>query len=321
MNNITEPLKQYVDDFLSYRKNNKINTCFDGAALGLFLEYINSDYEGAVALSEAIAYEWTKSRKNENSCQKGARLSCFYAFLNYLAERDIIGFSLIKQGVSSSKDRAIPHLYTRDELTKFFKIADRKNACRNLNSQKQELMVPAYFRLLYSTGLRPGEARHLKVDDVNYSDGVISVEVTKTGNHRYVALCPSMLDYLRVYEEKISKLCPNRMYLFPGENGNELSRAWTLRNYRKIWEQVSSSRSVAYDFRHNYAIENINKIKGFDDRSLLLLNALSKSMGHLSIQSTFYYFSLSPSIHSILNSATVRQFSEIVPEVIHEEDY
>ena len=70
--------------------------------------------------------------------------------------------------------------------------------------------------------------------------------------------------------------------------------------------------------RHHYAIENINRWTdegfGFDTKLLYL----SKSMGHSTLESTRYYYSLVPGMAEILEEKTGGDFENIVPEVDYE---
>lgn len=69
---------------------------------------------------------------------------------------------------------------------------------------------------------------------------------------------------------------------------------------------------------HNYAIENINSWMDdsfdFNDK----LQYLSKSMGHRSIESTRYYYSIVPRLADTLRDKTEDGFNLIVPEVSYE---
>ena len=86
--------------------------------------------------------------------------------------------------------------------------------------------------------------------------------------------------------------------------------------FHKVWDSISTAKAVPYDFRHNYAIMNINAWtnKGFNFYDKLLY--LSKSMGHTSLESTKYYYSLSPVMADILDKESSADFDKIVPEVL-----
>jgi hypothetical protein len=70
---------------------------------------------------------------------------------------------------------------------------------------------------------------------------------------------------------------------------------------------------VAYELRHNYAIENINQWigEGFDFYDKLLY--LSRSMGHSELESTKYYYSLVPALSGILSRLTGKNFDDTIP--------
>ena len=50
------------------------------------------------------------------------------------------------------------------------------------------------------------------------------------------------------------------------------------------------------------------------------LHYLSKSMGHRSIESTLYYYSITPCLADILLKKTENSFNELLPEVGHEKN-
>jgi len=82
---------------------------------------------------------------------------------------------------------------------------------------------------------------------------------------------------------------------------------------------VNVSSAIAYDLRHNYAIQNINQWvgHGFDFDAKLLY--LSKSMGHSTLESTRYYYSIVPAMSDIIEDLSGEDFDDIVPEVDYEE--
>ena len=81
-----------------------------------------------------------------------------------------------------------------------------------------------------------------------------------------------------------------------------------------------NNRPVAYELRHHYAVENINRWEedafGFSEKLLYL----SKSMGHSEINATLYYYSIVPGMSDILREKTETGFNEIIPEVPDEKE-
>lgn len=176
-----------------------------------------------------------------------------------------------------------------------------------------------FFRLLYSSGIRTNEARMLKIEDVDLCNGILNIRYSKGHAQHYAVLHDSMLELLKIYDKAIRKQYPQRIYFFPAR-GNIFHRSqWVATNFRELWDKYNSSYATAYELRHHYAIENINRWTdkgfGFD----LKLFYLSKSMGHSTLESTKYYYSLVPGMADLLKEKTGIDFESIVPEVNYEE--
>lgn len=94
---------------------------------------------------------------------------------------------------------------------------------------------------------------------------------------------------------------------------------WVQKNFRALWDKYNSTYATAYELRHHYATENINRWvnEGFGFNAKLFY--LSKSMGHSTVESTKYYYSLVPGIADSLEEKTGMDFENIVPEVDYEE--
>ena len=159
----------------------------------------------------------------------------------------------------------------------------------------------------------------LRVKDVDLSNGIINIRYSKGHAQHYVVLHDSMLELLKIYDAAIRKQYPYRAYFFPARGNTFHTRKWVQTNFRELWNKYNSSHATAYELRHHYAIENINRWTGegfgFDAKLLYL----SKSMGHSTLESTKYYYSLVPGMADILEEKTGMDFESIVPEVDYEE--
>jgi len=72
--------------------------------------------------------------------------------------------------------------------------------------------------------------------------------------------------------------------------------------------------------RHLYATTNINSWIDDGFESSDKLQYLSKSMGHRSVDATYYYYSIVPRLADTLRLQTEKGFNAIVPEVIDDEE-
>jgi len=154
---------------------------------------------------------------------------------------------------------------------------------------------------------------------VDLNEGVLNIRTAKGGNQYYAALHDTMAELMLRYDHAIQAICPGRIYFFPSPRGSYYSREWVGYTFRGIWQTVSTARATAYELRHNYAVENINQWTGDGLEFFDKLVYLSKSMGHVTLESTKGYFHLAPTMSDIILKLTGESFDEIVPEVPFEE--
>ncbi len=190
-----------------------------------------------------------------------------------------------------------PHLFTDGELESFFHACDTMHKpIRSRESLLTELEVPVMFRLMYANGLRPNECRLLPRECADLGTGVIRIEQTKGYVEHRVVAREDMLAVLRRYDEAADGILPGRKCFFPTSQDTPHRNDWLCRQFNAAWYRHNTARATAYDLRHHYVIANIYSWReqgigyGLTDRLL----ALSKSLGHASIASTLYYFSLVP---------------------------
>lgn len=271
-------------------------------------------------LIQEMSDSWCRQRENEenNSCR--SRIYVVVSFIKFLHGR---GLTNVTPPILPRREKRtyIPHSFTKEELVAFFQECDRISARKNNHQDAcRKLTVPVFFRLLYSSGIRTNEARLLKREDIDLFQGVINIRYSKGHNQHYIVLHDTILPLIKKYDEAISLLVPDRVWFFPSRDGSYYKKGWVIKTFNQIWRKTNTSHAVSYEFRHNYAVENINKwiSEGFDFDDKLLY--LSKSMGHTTIESTKYYYSIVPGLSDILEDQTEEGFDWIIPEVCDDEE-
>lgn len=81
-------------------------------------------------------------------------------------------------------------IFIDDELSSLFKTIDKSKNSRN---SFQGLVFSTIFRLIYTCGLRPREARLLKRTTINLNTGEILITQTKNHKERIVVMSDDML--------------------------------------------------------------------------------------------------------------------------------
>jgi integrase len=317
MREYTSFLAPLIKSYVTYQKaSDKLGLTLE-TSLILFDKHCKKHYPDAMGLSQEMVDTWCRQRETEinNSCI--ARINPIIGFVRYLRHR---GKTEVTEPIAPRKERRtyIPHAFTKAELTNFYRACDEIVPYQKTKLHlARKITVPVFFRLLYSSGIRTCEARMLRAEDVDLSHGVLNIRLSKGVGQHYVALHDSMLEIMMRYDKEIRKYYPNRNYFFPAKNDSFHIRHWVQNNFREMWDKYNTSPSTAYELRHNYAVENINgwTDMGFEFDSKLFY--LSKSMGHGSVESTKYYYSLVPAMANILDAHS--DGDVVIPEVEYDE--
>jgi site-specific recombinase XerD len=170
--------------------------------------------------------------------------------------------------------RRLPQILSADEVARLIDSADSL-------SHRTMLMV------LYSTGVRNAELRHLQVADIDSRRMLIHVQHGKGGRDRYVPLSPTLLTTLRAYYRWMRP----KTWLFPGTVHNW--RADKPITPKVLWEAcVVAARRAGlrkrcspHLLRHSFATHLLEG--GADLRTIQLL------LGHVEIRHTVLYLHLS----------------------------
>ena len=146
----------------------------------------------------------------------------------------------------------------------------------------------ALLCLMFSSGLRIGEVRHLKCSDIQHSNGSILVRASKNRSSRYAQLSEQAWLLILNYWYSLPPAERPRDWLFPQKRNpskpiDHQCVPDFIRSHEKElgWEH----RFTCHTFRHAFATYHYE-----DGTDLLTLKAL---MGHRSVESTALYVHLS----------------------------
>ena len=156
----------------------------------------------------------------------------------------------------------------------------------------------AYLRILYGTGLRPGEALRLQGDDVDLEQGILTVRETKFYKTRLVPITATLAEFLRGYAR-----LRGAMREFPGpthpflcfDAGATCSLGAMESYFRKTLGEGGIASPAGrrpprlHDLRHSFAVRRLLEWyrQGEDVQDRLFL--LSTYLGHTSVTSTQVY--------------------------------
>lgn len=315
MNIYQSPAAPLIEEYIYYRKaSDHWNESSYGATLLIFDRYCLKAYPNAEKLSQEMVDKWCGKRDTENNNSCRSRIYPVISFLRYIKSRGKT--DIVIPGLPCKTPRTyIPHAFTSMELQKFFNACDNITGSQTQEQRARRITIPVFFRLLYSSGMRTTEARLIKVEDVDLNNGVLNIQYSKGYDQHFIVLHDSMLELMRSFDTAICQIHPNRTYFFPARKDKHHTRSWVQVNFRKLWDKENIAYATAYELRHHYATENINRWigDGMEFHSKFLY--LSKSMGHSVLESTKYYYSLTPGFSEILKDKTNDSFNNIIPDI------
>lgn len=311
------------DDMLNFYANYRKSSDFkDVIPKTLYRFYfISAEHFGDItSLRQEMVDDWLRQKSTESKNSYHARVSPIISFLKFVKEKKWTDITIPKIP-KSPQNNAAPHIFTKDELSRFFKACDEQQVSDNsLPKKLNKLAVPVFFRLLYGTGMRPNECRCLAAEGVDLRNGIITIHESKGYRERRIPVHHSLLEILCRYDSAVSMLLPDRRVFFPAFGDKVYSHKWVGDNFHRLWYKYNTTGAVAYDFRHNFAISNINSWINVESDIHTLMVALSKYMGHRTFASTMYYYSIVPKLADIIENQSEESFNNIVPNLTDYEE-
>ena len=203
-----------------------------------------------------------------------------------------------------------PYVYTRDELCRLFD-AVRVSQARAFQIDAETFLT--LLLLLYGAGLRGGEAFRLTFSDVDLSNAVLTVRISKFYKSRLVPVGPQLADALRAYA-KLRATRPRPAgkdsTFLANQDGTPLSSSSVYSVFQKVrctagLDLTDRTRQLPslHSLRHTFAVHRLTAWyrEGADVQRLLPL--LSTYLGHATLASTQVYLTMTP---ELLQQASLR---------------
>ena len=262
---------------------------------------VSRDANEPVRASTAVDWAMSGRSTQWSSGSAAGRLSMVRRFLCYLKahepETEIPAHSLLR-----GSRRAKPFLFTTEQLNVLRKSAREARPRNTLRPHTLTILLG----LLASTGLRVGEARRLRIDDLylEHSPPHLMVHRSKFDKSRLVPLHDSSVSEMRKYLDLRTAMgydgcCEN---VFVSEQGGPLNHnalcKWFGRLCQKhqIWPTGDHRRPSLHSLRHTFAVERLRRWYRDGEDVYAKLPTLSVYLGHLSPKETYWYLTATPEL-------------------------
>ncbi|HFN3687834.1 TPA: tyrosine-type recombinase/integrase [Enterobacter hormaechei] len=165
------------------------------------------------------------------------------------------------------------------------------DVCERWRNGKPDHEALALLMFLALTGLRLGETRHLRLEDVDWSRKVITLRHTKNGKLRRVPVCDKAFVLLTEQRQHLG----DEDWVFPGK-GTDNPVAEPRRLQKRLCEAAGIPPFTIHEMRHTFATKLIES--GAD------IHTVKDLLGHSTIKVTELYLHASPArYHEVVNRA------------------
>lgn len=256
-----------VDDLNRYKKwllqkrlsTNTVKTYTEVTSFFLRYALLKNAVNYSKKLIEAFSYDFivreNKSVSYQNQCINGIK-----KYLEY--KKVSVGLLKLER---PKKEKKLPIVLSAEEV-------------KAILESTSNLKHKALLSLIYSAGLRIGEAINLKVKDIDSDRMLIHIQGAKGKKDRYSLLSEVFLNLLRDYYTSYKP----KYYLFEGQNNKQYSSSSAQKILKNACKKTNLKKNVTlHTLRHSFATHLLEN--GTDIRYIQEL------LGHNSPKTTMIY--------------------------------
>jgi integrase/recombinase XerD len=258
--------------------------------------------EISFGITKEFAEKWGKKKFYESDSSQYNRISFLAQLSSYLCDLGIQSY--IPKLPPFPQSTFIPYIYSQKEIEALFKACDElRLRCVNLDSCL--ICMPALIRLLYSTGLRIGEALAMKMEDVNLDENYLSVRDSKNGKQRIIPISDSLASVCKEYVRYRDQLPLGKRksgYFFVKLDGSKCgTTVWVW--FRKCLNKAAIpyigrwQGPRIHDLRHTFAVTSLANMAESGIDLYASLPILSSYLGHQSLKATDHYVRLTANMY------------------------
>ena len=325
-----QEFKSNFGDFISgfIAEKQAVGYIYEAQAVRLkqFDDFCREKFPKETTLTREIMMEWTMQRKYEHPKTLESRVVPIRELSKYMARMGQSPFMLPPNMLPKSP-RYPAYIYSDDELKRYFAATDQ---CEYFNPVPyRHLVLPLFFRLLYTCGMRVTEASMIKFGEVDMENGIITLNNAKNGRIRQVPLSASMLMRINAYCKQVHKDSSPASWFFPysRDGSKSISKNVANNNHHKfLWKagilHCGKSREPGkpggpriHDFRHTFAVHCLRRW-AFDGKDIqTMLPYLQTYLGHVTFRETAYYLHLTVDVFPQITAQLEKALGAIIPEI------
>ena len=273
---------------------------------------INSPRE----INRAFILSWINHHSYLSPFTKILLLSQVRSFFKYLQRVEVITFNPAEGIILPKVKKYSPYIYTVEQI---LKILEEIKKSMHPRYTYEGLVHYTIIYLLYALGLRISEALNIRLKDINLKEKTIFIFKGKFGKER-------LIPFSERAKQKMEEFVILRRKKYPPQSQEE---PLFMSRYRKAYSKISIEhyfRTITcnlglvvkgknpprlHDLRHTFAVHRLYKWYQEEKDVLNKLPLLSIYMGHVDIESTQVYLTISNALLKEANKRFQEKFGDI----------
>jgi len=274
------------------------------------------------SLGKEIVLSYTSRKNGESPRTQENRETFIRQFAIYL---DSLGIDAYIVPLRKKKEQSTftPYIFTKQQITDILSITDSLEY--EYRSPNYHFVYPFLIRLLYGCGLRISEALALKIESINFSEGILRIEQAKYNNSRLVPMSDSLRKSLHKYMELVGYSKKDKGFLFRTRWDTPYKRHSILQRFKVFLKKADIAytenrrRQRLHDLRHTYAVHALDHMASQGIDTYCAIPYLSAYMGHRKIKCTEQYLRLTSDSYEDIIQALSPLYDNLFPEVTQDE--
>jgi integrase len=246
-------------------------------------------------LTTAIALQWATLRPTQRRATHAGLLGIVRCFARYCALLDPRTEVPDTYLLGPTYRRIRPHIYTKRQVRL---ILRRARALKTKFSLLHPMTYETLIGLLACTGMRPGEALRLRLNDLDAESGLLRIAPNKFSPERAIPLHNTVIRALQRYRMARRRLFPFGEHLFVSTIGSPLQARTTEKIFIRLARGIPSNGQRPslrlLDYRHTFASDWISQWSRQSKPVSHHLLLLARYLGHQEFSSTWWYVSSDP---------------------------
>lgn len=294
-------LQDAVEDYIALRRSLGFKLREMATGLADFVSFL--EQKKAPYITAALALEWAMQPAGHPFCW-AKRLGFVRVFAHHWSATDP-RTEIPPAGLLPFRtQRARPYLYTEDEIERLLVTS------KGLTGGLRPWTYHCLFGLLTVSGLRISEAIHLKRQDVDLGEGLLTIRQTKFNKTRLVPLHSSTRDVFIEYARRRDRFAPAPMSVcfLLNDHGRRLQSSAVHQVFYDLSRQIGlrgltdHTGPRIHDFRHRFAVHTLIQWYQNSEDIERRMPVLSTFLGHAHVADTYWYLSVHPELMGLATS-------------------